>query len=592
MEEISKEPKINYPVNGFFSELYICYSFGLNMNQIKTLCFTMIQFILISCVPLTQAKIMNVITDKYETSELDKFVLVIVFLHFGNYITTKIKFNYAPGWSEESLRIKQNFLEKLLAKDIEFFDFEKPANILKSYQDDFWKFRYFEISDLIEMFLKNLLQLVYSFSLLFYFSKSLLMFEILKMVFRYIFDSLQTKSRNKYYDQLNEIDSSTNAMLRESIMNMKLLKIFSTEDKIVNYINSNNIKKAKLNQDLYLDTLSNTSLLVNLLIKAAQIWYSVKLIRNGDLSIGEFTSFEVISTQISSAFSMLTYYISDIREKVSSVRHFINYMQYRPNIKNGSFKKSLEGKVEFKNVSFYYPTKKEVSIFKNFDLHINPGEMVAFVGPSGCGKSSVSQLVHRIYDVIVGEILIDGVNIKEYELESLHSQYGYISQDPMLFTGTIRSNITFAIDNYTEEELEKACKDSYCYEFIMDKKAFPDGYESKVHERGNNLSGGQKQRIAIARALMKKVKILILDEATSALDAKSENEVQKALDRICHENKITTIIIAHRLSTVKNCDRIHVIKNGNIIEQGKHQDLLDLNGEYRKLVDKQLELAN
>lgn len=162
-------------------------------------------------------------------------------------------------------------------------------------------------------------------------------------------------------------------------------------------------------------------------------------------------------------------------------------------------------------------------------------------------------------------------------------------QDPFLFSGTIESNLAHGVLNHTNEDLDRACKLACCYDFIHDSRYFPEGYKSELLDRGVNLSGGQKQRIAIARALMKKCKILIFDEATSALDANSEKEVQNAIDLISREGRITTIIIAHRLSTVKNCDKIFVLKDGSVVEQGNHSFLIGLNGVYRQLVDKQLE---
>ncbi|KAJ3248678.1 ATP-binding cassette, sub-B (MDR TAP), member 4 [Chytriomyces hyalinus] len=248
---------------------------------------------------------------------------------------------------------------------------------------------------------------------------------------------------------------------------------------------------------------------------------------------------------------------------------------------------SLSGKIEFKDVSFHYPTRVETKIFNGFSFTIEPGQTVAFVGPSGSGKSSTVQLIQRFYDPTSGIVSLDGKDLKSINVKWLRQQIGVVSQEPVLFNTSIKQNILMgAVDDplrpVTEAEIHKACKLANCHNFIM---KLPQGYDTQVGEHGGMLSGGQKQRIAIARAMIKNPKILLLDEATSALDTESERLVQTALDAASKDR--TTIVIAHRLSTIKNADKIVVLSKGEIIEAGTHNELLALNGVYFQLVEKQ-----
>ena len=251
----------------------------------------------------------------------------------------------------------------------------------------------------------------------------------------------------------------------------------------------------------------------------------------------------------------------------------------------------IVGRIEMKNIKFIYPSdpNKRV-ILDGLNLNFEPGKKVALVGESGCGKSTTVNLIERLYEATDGEILIDGLDIKKYDIKYLRSLIGYVQQEPVLFNETIRENLIFGRKAELEqlgnidELIENACDESYATEFIS---KLPDQLEYVVGVKGSKLSGGQKQRVAIARAILHKPKILILDEATSALDNKSEKEVQRALDNISQKN-VTTVIIAHRLSTIKNADLIYAIKEGRVIEQGTHKQLLELNGYYAGLVRSQL----
>lgn len=242
---------------------------------------------------------------------------------------------------------------------------------------------------------------------------------------------------------------------------------------------------------------------------------------------------------------------------------------------------SINGNIQFKNVTFKYPTKDRI-ILNNLNLDFETGKSTAIVGETGSGKSTIVNLLERLYDVNSGEVLVDGKNIKNFDIHYLRSLIGYVPQEPVLFNTSIRENIIFGRTDVTEEEINTACEMSFCNEFIgkLEKKL-----DTKVGLKGSKLSGGQKQRVAIARAILKKPKILILDEATSALDYRSEKIVKKALDLV--SKNVTTIIIAHRLSTVRNANKIIVLSNGAIAETGTHDDLYKLNGLYYLLVKNQ-----
>ena len=268
---------------------------------------------------------------------------------------------------------------------------------------------------------------------------------------------------------------------------------------------------------------------------------------------------------------------------------FISEKNIKPN------KDSIQGKIEFKNIKFIYPSdKNQRLILDNLNLIFEPGKKVALVGESGCGKSTTVNLMERLYEPNEGQILVDGIEIKDYNLEYLRSLIGYVQQEPVLFNKSIRDNLIFGREKEIkeigdpEELMKEACEDAYIKEFIEKN---PDKYEYIVGVKGSKLSGGQKQRIAIARAILTRPKILILDEATSALDNQSEKEVQRALDNISQKN-VTTIIIAHRLSTIKNADLIYALKDGKVFEQGTHQELLEMNGYYAGLVKSQMNEEN
>lgn len=314
----------------------------------------------------------------------------------------------------------------------------------------------------------------------------------------------------------------------------------------------------------------------------AVVWFGVRLSISGEMSVGQLISFVLYSTFVGASFGGIAELYAQIQKAVGATERVFELLEEIPEKIKETLSDSeakIKGNVSFKNVAFYYPSRKEIQVLKEVSFNANFGQKIAIVGPSGAGKSTIASLLLRFYDINDGEISIDGKNIYDYDLETLRGNMSIVPQDVILFGGTIRENIAYGKPNATEEEIIKASKQANAYQFI---KGFPEKFETIVGERGIKLSGGQRQRIAIARALLKNPRILILDEATSSLDSESEKLVQEALE-ILMEGR-TSIIIAHRLSTIRSADQIIVLDDGTIKEQGTHQELIALeNGIYKNL---------
>jgi ATP-binding cassette subfamily B protein/subfamily B ATP-binding cassette protein MsbA len=268
-----------------------------------------------------------------------------------------------------------------------------------------------------------------------------------------------------------------------------------------------------------------------------------------------------------------------IQHALASAERVFEILNEEPEIKDAPDAIEVDrvkGKIEFRNVSFRYVD--DVPVLKNVSFKVNPGEMIALVGPTGVGKTTIANLIPRFYDPDSGQILIDDIDIRKIKLSSLRKQISMVSQDVFLFNGTVKENILYGRPDATDEEVIAAAKAANAHDFIME---LPEGYNTRVGERGVKLSGGQKQRISIARALLKDAPILILDEATSSVDTQTEKLIQEALENLMKNR--TTIVIAHRLSTIRDADQIIVLKDGEIVEAGRHNELLKKGGLYSQL---------
>lgn len=317
---------------------------------------------------------------------------------------------------------------------------------------------------------------------------------------------------------------------------------------------------------------------------AFMVWFGGRLVTSGDMSIGELTAFLLYTGVVAVSTGTLAGVYADLMKAVGSSQRIFELLEQKGNleVEAGEPVGEVAGSLHFEKVDFSYPARPDVTVLRSFDLAVMPGEVVALVGPSGAGKSTVASLVPRFYDPTRGRITLDGTDLSRFEPRSLRQKIGAVMQEPVLFAESIAENIRYGRPDASDEEVRQAARDANAAGFI---ERMPDGYDTLVGERGVRLSGGQKQRVAVARAVLKNPRILILDEATSALDAESEHLVHEALDRLMEGR--TTIVIAHRLSTVRNADRVVVLDQGVAVESGTHIDLMSAGGYYRRLVERQ-----
>lgn len=318
----------------------------------------------------------------------------------------------------------------------------------------------------------------------------------------------------------------------------------------------------------------------------AVIWYGVILVQGNEMSIGDLFTFILYSVFVGASLGGIADLYSQLQKAVGATENLLEiFDEEREEEEVINTKLTVDkGEIKFHNVDFAYPNRADIPVLKHLNFSIKAGQQVALVGPSGAGKSTITSLILKFYTAQKGKVLIDGINIMDYGLETLRSSMAIVPQDVILFGGSIYDNILYGKPNAAKEEVQKAAKKANAYDFIQ---GFPEGFQTLVGERGVQLSGGQRQRIAIARAILKDPKILILDEATSSLDSQSEQLVQQALDELMKGR--TSLVIAHRLSTIQKADHILVLKDGELVESGTHEELNNKEeGLYKNLKELQM----
>lgn len=383
----------------------------------------------------------------------------------------------------------------------------------------------------------------------------------------------------KVMDSSHEKISDLSAKVEEVLSGIKVVQSFTNEmlesEKFYKLNNEHLNSKKNIHKIESVLNSGLNSFIIGLIPIVTVI--SAFFVITGGLEINDVVTYILyVDILISPIFSIISI-SQNYQESIVGYKRFCEILKTKPvitNLPNALDLKSIKGDIEFRNVFFKYEQSSKC-IFENFSTKINAGEYIALVGSSGSGKTTLCDLIPRFYDVLSGEVLIDNINVKNIKLENLRKNIGLVPQETFIFSGTILENIKYGNPEATMEEVVRSAKDSYIHDFIM---SLPKKYDTQVGQRGNKLSGGQKQRLAIARVFLKNPPILVFDEATSNLDSESEKYIQKSIEKLSKDR--TTIVIAHKLSTIKNAKRILVIENGKIIEEGTHKELLNKDSTY------------
>ncbi|SMG42737.1 ATP-binding cassette, subfamily B, MsbA [Marivirga sericea] len=510
-------------------------------------------------------------------------IILIVSIFFSNLFRYLLAVISAVVKANVISNLRNALYNRLINMHIGFYTEERKGNIMSKVMADVQEVENTVVNSL-KVIIKEPLMLIGYFIALFFISVQLTLITLIILpvsgfIISYIAISLKKKAR-KSQETIGRISD----ILEETLSGMRIIKAFNAinfsknrfQKEVDNYAGFNiSMQKRQALSGPTSEFLGVFVVVGVLLIGGAMI-----LEGESELDAGSFITFIAIYSQLLVPAKALSTAFSNVQRGLASAERIFGIIDLEPAIKDKQSSKRLDefkSVLSFKNVSFAYGEEK---VLKNININIQKGETIALVGPSGGGKSTLADLIPRFYDPIAGEVQIDGTCIKDITVESLRAKMGIVSQESILFNDSIFNNIAFGKPECTLEEVMQAAKVANAHDFITQM----DGaYDAVIGERGTKLSGGQRQRVSIARAILKNPDILILDEATSALDSESEKLVQDALTKLMKNR--TSIVIAHRLSTIQEADRIYVMQEGEIIEEGKHERLMENGGVYKKLIE-------
>lgn len=525
------------------------------------------------------------IDDLLPGNNWDAIITVGVLLLFIYLLSTALQY-VVTYWGHKlgvniETDMRQDLFHHVQKQSFRFFDNTKTGHIMSRITNDL-----FEIGELAhhgpEDFFIAIMTFVGAFWLMFNinFQLSLIILIIVPILIWLI--AYSNIRMNKAWKSMYEEIADVNGRVEDAVSGVRVVQSFTNEKFEMKRFTKDNYKfrTAKLGAYKVMAFVQSSIYMMMRLMVLIVLVVGAYLSYNGLLTYGELVAFILYVNVLFKPVEKISTLLELYPKGMAGFKRFTDMLDISPDVvnkKNAKNVTSLKGFITFDKVTFGYEKTQE-PVLKTMSFMINAGETVAFVGPSGAGKTTISSLIPRFYDVESGQITIDGIDVRDMTKESLRNQIGIVQQDVFLFTGTLRENIAYGKLEATDEEIELAAKRAHMTDFI---KELPDGYETQVGERGLKLSGGQKQRIAIARMFLKNPPILILDEATSALDTETEMIIQQALSELAKDR--TTIVIAHRLATIKNADRIMVVTKSGIEESGTHEELLEKNGMFAKL---------
>lgn len=519
-------------------------------------------------------------------------IIVIISVLLKNLFLYLSFYVLAPMKNSIMTRLREELYDKLLQLPIGFFTEQRKGDVMSRMTNDIGELEG-SVVGTMEGFIKDPLNILIILGTLIFISPQLSFFLLIFLPLTGLIIGRVSRSLKKHSNTAAIMLGEALSVLDETLGGLRVIKAFNAEKLLQTKFNTTNSDLYHLRNRMQFrrDLASPLSEVLGVMVLCGILWFGGRLVLDSlahpvqgqsSLKAEAFITYVVIFTQIinpAKALSSSFYNMQKGSAAITRIEEILNAPVKVDENTNGLKLAAFSDSIEFKNVSFSYDDK---TILKNINLKIEKGKTIALVGSSGAGKSTLADLIPRFHDVTAGEILIDGINIKDYSLYSVRKQMGIVTQEPILFNDTIGGNIALGMENATDEQIESAAKIANAHNYIQQKEI---GYKTNIGDRGGKLSGGERQRLTIARAVLKNPPILILDEATSSLDTESERLVQDAINKMMQNR--TSIVIAHRLSTIRHASEIIVMQQGEIAERGTHNELLARNGIYKRLVDLQ-----
>ncbi|MBK6937840.1 MAG: ABC transporter ATP-binding protein [Chitinophagaceae bacterium] len=504
-------------------------------------------------------------------------ILKNLFLYLSYYVLNPLKNTVVN-------QLRQDLYDKVLQLPIGFFTEKRKGDLMSRMTNDVGEVEGSVVGTL-EGWIRDPLTIIINLVVLFLISPQLTLFILILIPVLGLVIGRVTKSLKKHSERAAQKSSEALSTLEETLGGLRVIKAFNVE-KLMRFRyrkNNEELLHAKNHISYRRDLASPLSEVMGVMLFTIVLYYGGRLVlKNQLLEASVFLGYLAIFYNIINPAKALSTSFSNMRKGAAAIGRIEEILKAPVTVDDNPDGKQMSAfshKIEFRNVRFAYD---DAVILDNINLSIEKGKTIALVGSSGAGKSTLADLIPRFHDVTSGEVLIDGINIKDYSLHSVRNLMSIVTQEPILFNDTIGNNIALGQQGATEEQIAEAAKIANAHEFISKKE---DGYKSNIGDRGSKLSGGERQRLTIARAVLKNPPILILDEATSSLDTESERLVQDAINNMMQNR--TSIVIAHRLSTIRHADEIIVLQKGKIVERGTHDSLIAQNGFYKRLVEMQ-----
>ncbi len=538
--------------------------------------------------PLVIVRLLDTVTRVQDYGPLNALAATLIGIFFLQAAFSFVQ-SYLLTYAGEHIvyDLRTSLYARLQTLSLDFYAVRRVGDVISRLSSDVTQMRAM-LTNNVTGLLSQVLTLIGSIAIVVTLNANLTLFILalapVLIAVAFLFGSRIRKGSVAIQDQL----ADSTVVAEEGLQGIRVVKSFGREAYEMQRYETAMDKtfRAALRMALYNSSFTAVMMFLGFGSIAAIMWYGGREVIAGRLTLAMITGFLMYGVSIAGSLAGLGGLYAQFNAAIGGVQRVFEILDTEPSVRDvqGAVEvpANIRGAIRFENVSFSYDGRTPV--LENVSMDIRAGEILALVGPSGAGKSTTFNLIPRFYDPTSGTIRIDGYDLRSVTQQSLRAQIGIVPQETMLFGGTIRENILYGRLDATEEEMIAAARAANAHEFIM---AFPDGYETRVGERGMNLSGGQRQRIAIARAILKDPCILLLDEATSSLDNESEGLVQEALDRLMHAKRRTTVIIAHRLSTIKVAHRIAVLDAGRLVELGTHAELMERNGLYARLYSMQ-----